>query len=87
MCGPGVYRPDPSEGMTAIADLPQPESVPYSRNDKRNTWPWCGHVASRDKKSHRTLHDVGNLDLWCPRDLVITSSQHDCTKCGKYCTA
>jgi len=27
---------------------------------------------------------LGNLDLWCPRDLVITYSQHYCTKCRKY---
>jgi hypothetical protein len=70
--GPGAYRPDPTEGMTAIADLPQPEIVLYSRNDIRNACPRCGHVAYRDKQSHRTLHDLGNLDLWCPRDLVIT---------------
>src|SRR5215468_6552966 len=36
MCGPGEYRPDPSEGITVPADLPQPEIVPYSRNDIRN---------------------------------------------------
>ena len=35
MFGPGAYRPDPTEGITAIADLPPPEIVPYSRNDKR----------------------------------------------------
>ena len=87
MCGPGAYRPDPSEGMTAIADLPQPAMVPSSRNDIRNVCPRCGHVAYRDNQSHRTLHDLGHLDLWCPRDLVITSSQHDCTKCRKYCNA
>ena len=87
MFGPGAYRPDPSEGITAIADLPQPEIVPYSRNDKRNTCPCCGHVAYRDKQSHRTLHDLGHLDLWCPRDLVITYSQHYCTKCRKYFNA
>jgi hypothetical protein len=85
--GPGAYRPDPSEGMTAIADLPQPEMVPYSRNDIRNACPRCGHVAYRDKQSRRTLHDLGNLDLWCPRDLVITYSQHYCTKCRKYFNA
>src|SRR5262249_55246216 len=28
-------------------------------------------------------HDLGNLDLWCPRDLVVTYSQHYCTKCRK----
>ena len=87
MFGPGVYRPDPSEGMTAIADLPQPEIIPSSRNDRRNACPRCGHVASRDQQSRRTLHDLGHLDLWCPRDLVITSSQHDCTTCRQYFNA
>ena len=87
MFGPGAYRPDPSEGISAIADLPEPEIVPYSRNDKRNACPRCGHVAYRDKQSHRTLHDLGNLDLWCPRDLVVTYSQHYCTKCRKYFNA
>jgi hypothetical protein len=76
MFGPGEYRPDPSAGITAPADLPQPEIVPYSRNDIRNACPRCGHSAYRDKQSHRTLHDLGNLDVWCPRDLLVTSSQH-----------
>ena len=57
MFGPGAYRPDPSEGMTATADLPQPDLVPYSRNDKRNACPRCGYVAYRDKQSQRTLHE------------------------------
>jgi hypothetical protein len=30
---------------------------------------------------------LGHLDLWCPRDLVITSAQHYCTKCRKYVKA
>src|SRR5437868_8779612 len=76
MFGPGEYRPDPSAGITAPADLPQPEIVLYSRNEIRQPCPHCGHAAYRDKQSHRTLHDLGNLDLWCPRDLVITYSQH-----------
>jgi len=29
MLGPGAYRSDPTEGITAIADLPPPELVPY----------------------------------------------------------
>ena len=58
MCGPGEYRPDPSVGITAPADLPQPEIVPYSRNDIRQPCPRCGHSAYRDKQSHRTLHDL-----------------------------
>jgi len=81
MLGPGAYRPDPTEGMTAVAGLPPPELVLYSRNDKRQPCPRCGHSASRDKQSQRTLHDLGNLDVWGPRDLVVTYSQHDCTKC------
>src|SRR5262244_3825851 len=87
MFGPGEYRPDPSAGITAPADLPQPEIVPYSRNDLRQSCPRCGHSAYRDKQSHRTLHDLGNLDLWCPRDLVVTYAQHYCTKCRKYFNA
>jgi hypothetical protein len=87
MFGPGEYRPDPSEGITAPADLPQPEIVPYSRNDIRQPCPRCSHSAYRDKQSHRTLHDLGNLDVWCPRDLIITYSQHYCTKCRKYFSA
>ena len=35
MFGPGEYRPDPSEGITSIADLPPPEIVRYHRNDTR----------------------------------------------------
>ena len=84
MFGPGEYRPDPSAGITAPADLPQPEIIPYSRNDLRQPCPRCGHQAYRDKQYQRTLHDLGNLDLWCPRDLVVTYSQHYCTKCRKY---
>ena len=87
MFGPGASRPDPSEGITAIANLPQPEIVPYSRNDIRNACPRCSHVAYRDKQSHRTLHDLGNLDLWCPRDLVITYAPHYCTTCRRYFNA
>jgi hypothetical protein len=67
--------------MAAIADLPPPEIVPASRTYTRQACPRCGHQAYRDKQSQRTLHDLGNLDVWCPRDLVVTSSQHSCTQC------
>jgi len=72
MCGPGAYRPDPTEGMTAMADVPPPEIVPYRRTYERQTCPRCTHQAYRDKQSQRTLHDFGNLDVGCPRDLVVT---------------
>jgi len=32
MFGPGVYVPDPTEGIVAVKDLPAPQCVPYSRN-------------------------------------------------------
>ena len=35
MFGPGAYRPDPTEGITAIANLPPPEIVPSSRTYTR----------------------------------------------------
>jgi len=84
MFGPGAYRPDPTEGITAIADLPPPEMVSYSRTYTRQACPRCGSQAYRDKQFQRTLHDLGNLDLWCPRALVVTYSQHYCTKCHQY---
>jgi hypothetical protein len=83
MCGPGEYRPDPRAGITAPADLPQPEIVPYSRHDLRQPCPRCGPSAYRDKQSHRTLHDVGHLDVWCPRDRRVTYAQPYCTQCRK----
>jgi hypothetical protein len=84
MYGPGEYRPDPSEGITTPAELPPPELIRYYRSDTRHPCPRCGHSSYCDKEHHRTLHDLGNLDLWCPRDLVVTYSQHYCTKCRKY---
>lgn len=81
MCGPGTSRPDPPEGMTVPANLPQPAIVPHSRTDKRHTCPHCGHQAYRDKQFQRTLHDCGNLDGWCPRDRVVTYAQPYGTKC------
>src|SRR5215217_2006779 len=80
MFGPGAYRPDPTEGITAIADLPPPEIVPSRRIYPRQACPHCGHQAYRDKQFQRTLHDLGNLDLWCPRALVVTYSQHYCPR-------
>ena len=59
----------------------------YSRNYTQQACPRCGHQVYRDKQPQRTLHDLGNLDAWCPRDLVVTYAQHYCTKCRKYFNA
>ena len=87
MFGPGAYRPDSTEGITAIADLPLPEIVPSRRTYERQTCPRCTHQASRDKQAQRTLHDFGHLDVGCPRDLLVTYAQHYCTKCRRYFNA
>jgi len=87
MFGPGAYRPDPTEGITAIADLPPPAIVPSRRIYTRPACPHGGHQACRDKQFQRTLHDLGHLALWCPRDRVVMYSQHACTKCRKYFSA
>jgi len=84
MPGPGIYRPDLSEGITRPEELPQPQLI-YSRRDlPQHPCPRCGRQAYRDKRQQRTLHDLGDLDTWCPRDLIITYSQHYCTPCHKY---
>ena len=61
MFGPGAYRPDPTEGMTAIVDLPPPEIVAYSRTYQCQACPRCGYRAYRDKQFYRTLYDSLNL--------------------------
>lgn len=81
---PGVYRPDPSEGITRPQELPQPQLL-YSCHDLPHPpCPHCGHQAYRDKRPQRTLHDLGDRDPWCPRDLGMTYSQPYGTPCRKY---
>ena len=84
MTGPGQYLPDPTEGITRVEDLPKPKRVTRSRNYRRRRCPHCGHSAYRNRTFTRTLHDLGDLAANQPRDLVITYSQHCCSRCGKY---
>ena len=49
MPGPGEYRPDPTEGITRIEDLPKPKVRFQSRNYRRRPCPHCGHSAYRDR--------------------------------------
>jgi transposase len=67
--------------------LPQPKRVPRRRNLQRCPCPDCGHRAYRDKVLTRTLHDLGDLAANRPRDLVVTYSQHCCSRCGRYFNA
>jgi hypothetical protein len=87
MPGPGEYRPDPTEGITRIEDLPKPKVLRRSRNFKRRPCPRCGHNAYRDRQFERTLHDLGDLLSGKPHDIRLTYSQHFCSKCRKYFNA
>jgi hypothetical protein len=85
--GPGQYRPDPTEGITRVEDLPQPIVRTRSRNYRRRPCPRCGHGAYRDSLGRRTLHDLGDPRTDQPCDLVVVHSRHYCSKCRKYFNA
>ena len=87
MPGPGEYLPDPTEGITCIEDLPKPQLRKRSRNFRRRPCPRCGHSAYRDRVFRRSLHDLGNPVSGRPCDLVLTYSQHFCSKCRRYFNA
>src|SRR5512140_886399 len=87
MPGPGEYRPDPTEGITRIEDLPKPKVRCQSRNYRRRSCPRCGQSAYRDRRVRRTLHDLGNPLTGRPRELIVIYSQHYCTRCRKYFNA
>ena len=83
MPGPGEYRPDATEGITRIDDLPKPNVSLRSRNYRRRPCPRCGHSSYRDSRGRRTLHDLGDTLTGRPRDLVVLYSRHFCSKCRK----
>jgi hypothetical protein len=85
--GPGEYRPDASEGITHVDDLPRPNVSLRSRDYRRRPCPRCGHSAYRDSRGRRTLHDLGDPLTGRPRDLVVLYSRHFCSVCRKYFNA
>jgi len=85
--GPGEYRPDATEGITRIDDLPRPNVSIRSRNYRRRPCPRCGHSSYRDGTARRTLHDLGDPLTGRPRDVVVLHSQHYCSKCRRYFNA
>ena len=87
MIGPGEYVPDVTEGITCIADLPQPKVVRRSRNYPSRRCPRCGRRAGRRGLGRRTLHDLGDLLAGRPVDLVVTYSKHKCPHCHLRFTA
>lgn len=87
MDGPGEYVPDVTEGIAHVQDLPKPKIKQRARNYKKRPCPSCGHPAYRDKVFTRKLHDLGDLAANQPIDLVVTYSQHCCSKCRRYFNA
>ena len=87
MPGPGEYRPDPTEGITRIEDLPTPKVRCQNRDYRRRPCPHCRHSAYRDHQFRRTLHDLGNPLTGRPCDRIVIYSQHYCTRCRKYFNA
>jgi hypothetical protein len=87
MPGPGEYRPDPTEGINRVEDLPKTKIRLRSRNYRRRPCPRCGHSAYRDRLARRTLHDLGNPLTGRPSDIIVIYSQHYCTRCRKYFNA
>ena len=85
MFGPGVYVPDPTEGIVDVKDLPAPQYVPYSRNQPHTPCPRGDQLASRHTAGQRMVHDLGNLSTGRPVDLLVTYSSHSCAPCQKYC--
>jgi hypothetical protein len=83
MPGVGEYRPDASEGITRVEDLPRPKVVRQSRKFKRRLCPVCGHSSYCDRTIDRTLHDVGDLISGRPREIHLSYSRHYCTKCRR----
>jgi hypothetical protein len=83
MPGPGEYRPDPTEGINRIEDLPKPKVRCQGRNYRRRPCPRWRKSAYRDSKGRRSLHDLGNPLTGRPRDLIVSYSQHYRTHCPK----
>ena len=87
MDGPGEYVSDTTEGITRVEDLPAAKIKPRSHIYKKRPCPVCGHSSYRDKIFTRTLHDLGDLGMNRPIDLVVRYSQHRCSSCQRYFNA
>ena len=80
--GPGEYVADPTEGITRVEDLPKPRRIQRARNYPKRPCPRCGYLAYRNRTRARELHDLGSLADGRPRELVVTYSQHRCSRCN-----
>ena len=86
MAGPGRYVPDVTEGIASVEDLPEAKIIQRSCSHRRPC-ARCGHSCYRDRTSHRTLHDLGDLRSGRQHAIQLTYSVHYCCKCRKYFNA
>jgi transposase len=87
MYGSGEHAPNIKQRITRVEDLPKPKIKKLSRNYKKCKCPFCGHLSYRDNTFTRKLHDIGDIKANRPRDLLVSYSQHRCSKCGRYFNA
>src|SRR5882757_507424 len=84
---PGIYVPDPTEGVVRVEDLPKAQIIETSRNFPTHTCPTCQRPATRLRTACRTLHELGDMLSGRPRELQVTYSQHRCRHCNHYFNA
>ena len=87
MYGSGEHAPNIKQRITRVEDLPKPKIKKLSRSHKKCKCPFCGHLSYRDNTFTRKLHDIGDIKANRPRDLLVSYSQHRCSKCGRYFNA
>ena len=75
MPGPGEYRPDPSQGITRIEDLPKPKIRCQSRNYRRRPCPRCGQSASRSLSEYLLVLSHGR---WISLGFGLSASAQPC---------
>jgi hypothetical protein len=85
--GPGEYRPDTTERIQRVEDLPKSQFLRLSRNYQHRRCPLCGRSAHRNRHFRRRLHDVGDLIAGRPHTILLTYSQHYWPACHKYFNA
>jgi len=83
---PGVYRPDATEGIEQIDDLPGLNYSQQHRNRKYAPCPYCRRRCRRQRTLTRTLRDLVNTKTGRPIEIEFLCSVHRCSECQQYFT-
>jgi transcription elongation factor Elf1 len=84
LSSPGAYRPDATEGIDNIHDLPTPHRRKQQRNRQFAHCPHCQKRSPRRRTVKRLLRDIGNHETGKPVEIEFTCSVHRCCDCEKY---